>query len=152
MANVMPEPNTGCWLGLWKTTHLGYCQSKKRTVDGYLLRGAHRISYYLHFGVFDYSLNVCHKCDVPCCVNPEHLFLGTMTENMLDKQRKGRSVRGQDCHTSKISPNDVIKITELRRLGFSSIKLSRLFGIHKTSVMDILKGRSWAHITGLIKT
>lgn len=86
-----PEPNTGCWL--WSK-----CSNK----DGYgtvnlkgTKIGAHRFSYILFNKV---TLNredfVCHKCDTPACINPDHLFLGTAKSNALDKARKGRSKNG----------------------------------------------------------
>jgi hypothetical protein len=51
---------------------------------------AHRVAYTLAYGSFDYSLHVLHKCDVPLCVNPAHLFLGTNEDNIRDKMKKGR--------------------------------------------------------------
>lgn len=60
------------------------------SVGGRKNKGAHRISYVIHFGEIPNDLHVLHKCDNPPCVNPNHLFLGTHKQNMEDKSRKGR--------------------------------------------------------------
>ena len=72
---VMPEPNSGCWLWTGCLTSAGYSQlmtgSKKlRTAR---IEYGHRISYEMHFGPIPEGLHVDHKCQLPCCVNPQHL-------------------------------------------------------------------------------
>ena len=64
---------------------------------------AHRISYEIHYGEVDKKFFVCHKCDNPCCVNPEHLFLGTQKDNMNDCSIKGRT------NKQKISKDFIFK-------------------------------------------
>jgi len=56
---------------------------------------AHRFSYSLHNGeITDKEMCVCHKCDIPLCVNPKHLWLGTKSENSIDRNLKGRTAKG----------------------------------------------------------
>jgi hypothetical protein len=65
------------------------------------LHGAHRVAYQLTYRDFDQSLDCCHKCDNPSCVNPEHLFLGTEKDNIDDMMKKGRHHFKSRTHCSK---------------------------------------------------
>lgn len=55
---------------------------------------AHRVAYILRSGPIADGLCVLHRCDNPCCVNPKHLFVGTKTDNALDRDRKNRQAKG----------------------------------------------------------
>lgn len=87
MQNYMPVTESGCWLWLGGCTKKGY---------GYaytLIRGAckaHRLFYTYYKGPIPDGLFLCHKCDTPLCVNPDHMFVGTARDNINDMYRKGR--------------------------------------------------------------
>ena len=94
LSKVIKNNETGCWLWIGATRGRIGQRYGKLEVNGKTY-GAHRFSYMLWKGDL-VSTNVrnicvCHKCDTPLCVNPDHLFLGTHMDNMIDKSRKGRT-------------------------------------------------------------
>lgn len=96
---TLPEPNSGCWLWLGPLYRDGYgaieVADKYRKQYGFSSKSqrAHRLSYELYCGPIG-DLQVLHKCDIACCVNPKHLFLGTAQDNVDDMMRKGRNRTG----------------------------------------------------------
>jgi hypothetical protein len=92
MRFVSPEPNSGCWLFTGHALPKGYCPFQFGGRGG-VHTYAHRFSYE-HVGrkALPQDAHVLHSCDVPCCVNPEHLFLGDQAANMQDMAAKGRNV------------------------------------------------------------
>lgn len=88
LRRVHAIPGSGCWLFAGATDDKGYGLVSSRRGSAPLK--AHRVSYEYHHGPIPRGLLVCHKCDTPACVNPEHLFLGTQLDNMRDCSAKGR--------------------------------------------------------------
>lgn len=87
---------------------------------------------------------VCHHCDNPPCVNPEHLFLGSYGDNAADRERKNRSNRssGESHHCAKLTLDNVIAI---RRHG-KTMKLrehAEVYGVSEAQVSRILSGKTW---------
>jgi hypothetical protein len=127
--------STGCWIWTAQIHGFGY---------GYFHVGkrkmpAHRFSWELHYGKIPEGLFVCHHCDVPECVNPDHLFLGTKKQNTHDAIRKGRLFH-------KISSQQV---DEIRCSSLSCRKLSEIYGIGRSQISNIKRGASRKYIEGI---
>jgi hypothetical protein len=129
-----------CWMWCSHRDRKGYGITAKK-------RGfAHRRMYNLVYGKFDDDLFVLHKCDNPSCVNPEHLFLGTMGDNISDKMSKGRQVKGERQGGSKLTKADIIDIRTSCRGGESWSSVARRHHIHKRHVGRIMSKYAWKHV------
>lgn len=123
---------------------------------------AHRISYMaFNEGVEVGKLHVCHKCDNPPCVNPDHLFLGTASDNMNDMFSKSRGVRkrGEEHYLTALNDDDVraiVKEAILGKLTGEALKVSRelsnKYGVSVKTINCMSRGKTWEHITRPILT
>lgn len=105
MERFIPEPNSGCWLWLGPVNWDNY---GTMTLRGRGI-GAHRFSWLIHRGQIPEGMRVLHKCDVRCCVNPDHLFLGTQIDNIHDMIAKNRhrGPRGRNNRHVKLTEDQV---------------------------------------------
>ena len=130
------KPNAnGCWLWLGAVNSSGYANK----YFGGRMETAHRISWLLNKGSIPSGLQVLHKCNTRRCVNPEHLFLGTQGENLLDMAKKGRS-------TSQLTEDEVRKIKAMRRSGKTFREVGAAFRVCKQTIHNIVRGKTWGHI------
>ena len=136
----------GCWL--WtgavlsiKNFPYGIFQYKGKATR------AHRMAYILTNGPIKSHDCVLHRCDNPRCVNPDHLFLGNKTINIIDRDNKGRQMRGEKHVLSKITKDDVIKIRNLYKTkNYSQAKLGAMFNLRQCTVSAIICKKTWKHI------
>ena len=104
-----------CWIWVGRKTDLGYglyC-SKSRT------RRAHRVAWELSFGSIPTGLSVCHSCDNPPCVRPDHILLGTQVENMADAANKSRLPKGRNHWAGRKAHCPQDHLYDLANTGFS---------------------------------
>jgi hypothetical protein len=131
----IPEPYSGCWLWTACLDKRGYGKVKANSK----YEAAHRLSWKLHRGDTN-GLHVCHKCDTPACVNPDHLFLGTNLENHQDSSRKGRSSRGEKRSNAKLTSDQVIAIRDDPR---TLMEIAADYGMHFAYISLIKARKRW---------
>lgn len=148
MARVERVPFTTCWLWTGPVDKWGYGKITIRMK--YLNQNhkscfTHRVSWELHFGPIPEGLHVLHTCDVPCCVNPAHLYVGTHADNMHDKAVRQRIV-GEKNPLAKLTNEDVRKMRELFAQGMRGVDIARQFGRSKELVHQVTHRQIWKHI------
>jgi hypothetical protein len=129
-----------CWLWTGGLAHDGYGRVHR---NGRPQVQAHRLSWELHRGPIPSGALVCHRCDNPWCVNPEHLFLGTSKDNSIDMARKGRSTHGARCPTAKISEADAVAIRRRFLAGEKVVDIANDYPIRKSVVRKIATAKIW---------
>ncbi len=130
------------WLGGTRAGGYGYMWFKGR------LWRAHRLMWMLVHGAVPEGLLVCHKCDEPSCVNPDHLFAGTHDDNMQDASDKGRMpggfIRGEAHAGSKLTEATVLAIRDECATSSQRAVAAR-YGISQRQVGRIVRRDSWRH-------
>lgn len=109
---------------------------------------AHRMSWLLYRGPIPDGMHVCHKCDVRRCVNPDHLFLGTNSDNVADRVAKGRTRvgTGERHGLAKLDATRVVEIRLLRAKGARLRELAAQFGISKSQASKVCNRQFWTTI------
>lgn len=143
------EFTEGCWIWAGGTNGrygiFGAGSSRDNREQVYV----HRYAYTLWCGEIPDGMNVCHTCDVPLCVRPEHLFLGTQADNLQDMVRKRRHSwqahpervpRGEAHPSTRLSDAGVEEIRNLRSKGWTQVSLAKRFGVGRTQIGRIVRG------------
>ena len=137
--NVAVSEPDACWLWTGYRTRGGYgaffvsSAKAERTVT------AHRLAYFIAHGEIPDDMCVCHRCDTPLCVNPNHLFLGTQGDNMRDAASKGRMA-------TKFTAEQVADIRHRSALGEPQATFIEEYGISRKMVYCIVHNRNRKHL------
>lgn len=137
--------NTPCWKWQRSTCNYGHGHI---WFDG-RVHIVHRLVYALCVGDIPDDMNVLHKCDVPGCCNPDHLFLGTQQDNIADMIAKGRhrfANSGEKNGRALVTAKDVLRIRKLCDEGTSHTELAREYGLQPSAIDKIAARRTWRHL------
>jgi len=130
-----------CWPWTGCTDRHGYglikWQRKARLVT--------RLTWELANGPIPDGQHICHRCDNPLCRNVKHLWLGTNSENMADREAKGRTLRGEKNSSAKLTEADVRSIRT--KAAGTKVSIAKRYGISPQSVYDIVARRTWKHLS-----
>lgn len=141
---VEPVTESGCWL--W-TGAVDKHKGHGRTYWKEKVQLSHRVFFEAKHGKIPDGMCVCHKCDVPSCVNPDHLFVGTVADNNADMRRKGRAsgnrTNGERHHRAKFTDEQAIKIRSDPR---GSSEIAREYGVHHSTIFYLKSGKNWKHL------
>ena len=142
---IMPHMDTPCWVYSGAKDKDGY----HRVCIHHISVRAHRFMWVIFNGDIPDGYYICHTCDNPSCVNPEHLFLGTPTDNAQDRDRKGRNgaLKGQDVWLSKLTEEQVRDIRNRYLRGdITQLEIARQYNVSRLTISAIIVNRSWKHI------
>jgi hypothetical protein len=138
--NSIPLTECGCVIWLGHVNNMGY---GRLCVNG-KMEYVHRAALELNYGEkIPVGLNVLHKCDIPTCINPDHLFLGTHADNVADKVAKNRHPRGETNATAKLTETEVLAI-RASLVGVN--ETARRMGLTPMTISNIRNRKTWKHI------
>lgn len=132
-------PN-GCWRWTASLGTTGYGQIKGHGRD---MVSSHRAAFEVWVGPIPAGLYVCHRCDNPACINPDHLFLGSHADNMADMRKKGRNACGERHGTSRLRAEQVLAI---RAAAGRHRDVAARFGVSRALVGLIKNRKIWTHL------
>lgn len=139
-ASVVRVPESGCWIWMKSVNHRGYGRVGFGVGENF---SAHRASYEQKYGPIPNGLMALHHCDVPSCINPDHIFLGTQQDNMTDKVAKKRQAVGEFHGMSKLTEQQAM------RAKFGKEKpteLAKEFGCSAVIIRQIRQGKYWKYL------
>lgn len=148
-SQIMPEPNSGCWLWIGSRTSSGYGNIRIGDRNTY----AHRLAYEAANGTGSAAGSVIrHKCDTPCCCNPDHLVSGTHKDNSRDAWSRGRMrpTFGERSGRAVLSDADVVAARDLARSGHPLNFIANKYSASRNTIEAAIRGQTWKHLPGAV--
>ena len=131
-----------CWIWTGAKNNRGYGVIG---TENQKLAYVHRLVWIETNGAIPENMEVCHSCDNPACARPDHLFIGTHKENMIDMAQKFRT------NKAKLTPDTVLAIVRMHTDGIPRKEIVEITNVNVNTIKCILNGRNWSHLTGLNK-
>lgn len=139
------EKTDSCWIWKGGISYKGY-GIFNRVFNGKIPSKAHRFSYALFKGEIPVGNFVCHTCDNPPCVNPDHLWLGDAKSNCMDSVSKKRWDHKGPGGKPRLNKEKILEIRRLFKEGLSYQCIGNMFDTHPTNVSRIVKRKCWRHV------
>lgn len=134
-----------CWIWQGATNSKGYGSiGNTGWAKKFNTYSTHRLSYKVFNGEIPENMLVCHTCNVPSCVNPKHLYVGTNEDNIRDRIIAGSS-KGERNPNSKLTVNNVLEIKKLLA-RFTNVQIAAKFNVDARCISDIRVGRTWRYL------
>jgi hypothetical protein len=147
--NIPKDDPAACWEWTGSTPGAGY---GRIWING-RYDGAHRAAWMIHHQrEIPPGMQICHHCDNPKCVRPDHLFLGTVQDNALDMMSKGRKpiCVGEETSNNKLTEKDVLELRRRYSNGETTTALANEFDVEGSCVTAAISGKHWGHLPGAV--
>jgi hypothetical protein len=133
-------PESGCWIWSRAISREGYGRM--------FFRGRHLPTHRLSYMLFNGEISadtpfICHRCDIRCCINPHHLYQGTIYQNNQDAIARDRLVKGSKAGSSKLNEDQILQIKALLEMNLTKPEIARAYGIAISHVGNIKRGQYW---------
>ena len=138
------KADSGCWEWTASKAGKGYGQIKLPRQRRQIY--AHQLSYLIHKGEIPKGRYICHTCDNPGCVNPDHLFLGTAKDNLQDMKAKNRHLCGSKNAIAKLTEDNVRQIKVMLSVKVPQSRIAAVYGVSQIEISRINTGQRWSHV------
>jgi hypothetical protein len=136
------DPATGCWNWTRSKNTEGRATIRRGGLNVY----AYRVVYGLLREPIPANLLACHSCDNPSCINPDHVFVGTIADNNLDMTVKGRAATGEKQPAHKMTEDAVREARHMRSAGWTYESIAKHFGVSYATAHRVANRAGWKHV------